>query len=222
MPDGTPAAALGTIDPAAREAMQARLSDLRARHGDAASPEAVTEVVEAVLGSMRGALAAPEAALLAEVEQLGRTIAQAKQEIAALNMDDINDSFIPSATDELDAIVGATAAATNEILDAVETVETVAGAVAPEHAEALRGVTTRIYEACSFQDITGQRVTKVVKTLKTIDDRVTAIISTFGERVAVIPRAAPPAAPTGEAALLNGPQLPGGGVDQASIDALFD
>lgn len=202
--------------------MQARLADLRARHSDAASPEAVTEVVEAVLGSMRGALAAPEAALLAEVEQLGRTIAQAKQEIADLNMDDINGSFIPSATDELDAIVGATAAATNEILDAVETVEAVANAVPAEQAEALRGVTTRIYEACSFQDITGQRVTKVVKTLKTIDDRVTAIISTFGERVAVIPRAAPPPAPTGEAALLNGPQLPGGGVDQASIDALFD
>ena len=175
-----------------------------------------------MLGSMRGALSAPEAALLAEVEQLGRTIAQARQEIAALNMDDINGSFIPSATDELDAIVGATAAATNEILDAVETVETVAGSVPPEQAEALRGVTTRIYEACSFQDITGQRVTKVVKTLKTIDDRVTAIIATFGERVAVVPRATPAPAPTGEAALLNGPQLPGGGVDQASIDALFD
>jgi chemotaxis protein CheZ len=222
MPDGTPAAAQIAIDPAAREAMQARLADLCARHSDAASPEAVTEVVQAVLESMRGALAAPEAALLAEVEQLGRTIAQAKQEIADLNMDDINGSFIPRATDELDAIVGATAAATNEILDAVETVETVANAVPPEQAEALRGVTTRIYEACSFQDITGQRVTKVVKTLQTIDDRVTAIITAFGERAAVLPRAAPAPAPTGEAALLNGPQLPGGGVDQASIDALFD
>lgn len=222
MPDGISAAGQVGIDPAAREAMQARLAGLRARHADAASPEAVAEVVQAVLGSMRGALSAPEAALLAEVEQLGRTIAQARQEIADLNMDDINGSFIPSATDELDAIVGATAAATNEILDAVETVEAVANSVPPEQAEALRGVTTRIYEACSFQDITGQRVTKVVKTLKTIDDRVTAIISTFGERVAVIPRAAAPPAPTGEAALLNGPQLPGGGVDQASIDALFD
>ncbi len=223
MPDGTPQPPQAGPDSPARAAMRARLSELRAQHSEAASPEAVADVVEAVLGSMQGALSAPEAALLAEVEQLGRTIAQAKQEIASLNMDDINGSFIPSATDELDAIVGATAAATNEILDAVETVEQVAEVVPPEHAEALRNVTTRIYEACSFQDITGQRVTKVVKTLKTIEDRIEAIIATFSDRARASAGPRPePAAPTGEAALLNGPQLPGGGVDQASIDALFD
>jgi chemotaxis protein CheZ len=217
MPDGLLAA------PALRAQMSERLAALRARHADAASPEAIAEVVEAVLATMRGALSAPEASLLAEVEQLGRTIAQAKQEIAQLNVDDINDAFIPSATDELDAIVDATARATNEILDAVETVEKVAGAVGGEHAEALTTVTTRIYEACSFQDITGQRVTKVVTTLKTIETKVNAILGTFGSNEARARGPSPPAPePEGEAKLLNGPQLPGNGVDQASIDALFD
>lgn len=158
----------------------------------------------------------PPAGLLAEVEQLGRTIAEARQELAALRMEDIGGSFIPSATDELDAITDATAAATNAILDCVETVEQVAAAIPPGQAEALRLATTRIYEACSFQDITGQRVTKVVATLKTIEARIAAIVAAFG------PLPAPPARKPAAVQLLNGPQLPGNGVDQASIDALFD
>lgn len=203
-----------------RAAIEDRLAVLRARHHDTASPEAISEVVEAVLATMHEALGAPQAAILAEVEQLGRTITQAKQELAALHMDDINGAFIPSATDELDAIVAATAAATNEILDCVETVEQVAAVVPAGQAEALRHVTTRIYEACGFQDITGQRVTKVVGTLKTIDARVQAIIARFGE--ADRPAPSPAAGQDKEARLLNGPQLPGNGVDQASIDAMFD
>ena len=44
----------------------------------------------------------------------------------------------------------------------------------------LQEATTRIYEACSFQDITGQRITKVVSTLKTIEAKVASIVATFG------------------------------------------
>jgi chemotaxis protein CheZ len=65
-------------------------------------------------------------------------------------------------------------------------------------------------------------VTKVVTTLKTIEARVDAIINTFGNRAAPRPAPPPQLEPVGEAKLLNGPQLPGNGVDQASIDALFD
>ncbi len=50
-------------------------------------------------------LTAKETSLLREVEELGRTIAIAKSEIAALRVDDITDHDIPFATDELDAIV---------------------------------------------------------------------------------------------------------------------
>ena len=69
----------------------------------------VAEVVHAVLATMSGDLSAQETSLLAEVEELGRTIASAKAEIAALRVDDITDRHIPFATDELDAIVEHTA-----------------------------------------------------------------------------------------------------------------
>ena len=197
-----------------------RLVALRARHRDATTPEAVAEIVAQVLATMHGDLTASEATLLAEVEQIGRTIAAAKQEIASLQVEDINRAFIPSATDELDAIVEATAQATNEILDCCETFETVAGELGGTTGETLQAAVTRIYEACSFQDITGQRITKVVRTLKSIEDRIAAIVATFADRAPGTEDG--PRAPSRDAvSLLNGPQLPGNGVDQAEIDRLL-
>ena len=122
----------------------------------------IEAAVRAVLGSMAGDLSAKEVALLAELEGLGRTVARAKEEVARLKVEDITESHIPSATDELDAIVDHTAGATNEILDCCEVLEDVAAHIGGAEAEALAGAITRIYEACSFQDITGQRIGKVV------------------------------------------------------------
>lgn len=211
----------GGQGPAAGGELASRLSLLRERHRDATTPEAVADVVETVLATMHGDLSQTEATLLSEVEQIGRTIAAAKQEIASLQVEDINGSFIPSATDELDAIVEATARATNEILDACETFEGVSSELGGEVSDRLQGATTRIYEACSFQDITGQRITKVVSALKSIEERIEAIAATFGDRLPGEARPQPKPAPEGEAALLNGPQLAGNGVDQAEIDRLL-
>lgn len=211
MPDGDPNPGV--------PAWADRLAALRARHRDATTPEAVAEIVSAVLATLHGDLTATEAGLLAEVEQIGRTIAAAKQEIAALRVEDINRAFIPSATDELDAIVEATAQATNEILDCCEILEAAVARLSGDHAAAAQAAVTRIYEACSFQDITGQRITKVVRTLKSIEERIALIVATFGDR---LPGSEPrPPSEFAPPPLENGPQLPGNGVDQAEIDRLL-
>ena len=179
----------------------------------------IEAAVRAVLGSLAGDLTAKEAALLAELEALGRTIARAKAEIAALSVDDITGAHIPSATDELDAIVGHTAQATNEILDCCETLEHLQSEVPEAAATALQNAVTRIYEACSFQDITGQRIGKVVSALKAIESRVEAAVANASGRPVTPP---PVAAPRTEGQeLANGPQLPGGGTSQAEIDRLL-
>jgi chemotaxis protein CheZ len=210
MPDTLP------IDP-----LPARLAVIRARY-PVSEPEMVAEVVRSVLASMRGDLASKEVSLLSEVEALGRTISTAKAEIAALRVDDITVSHIPFATDELDAIVAHTAAATNAILTSCEILDAVGAAASGEVAAQLTDATTRIYEACSFQDITGQRITKVVTTLKAIEEKVASIIAAFGERADPVDRAlAAQAVPTGAASLLNGPQLPTAAMDQSDIDRLL-
>jgi chemotaxis protein CheZ len=198
-----------------------RLAAIRGRH-PGSEPEMVAEVVHAVLATMSGDLSAQETSLLAEVEALGRTISSAKAEIAALRFDDITGSHIPFATDELDAIVDHTATATNTILTCCETLDNVAGSLSGEPAAKLQDATTRIYEACGFQDITGQRITKVVATLKTIEAKVTYIVATFGGGAAAEGGGSPvEVVELGEAALLNGPQHSAVAMDQSDIDKLL-
>jgi chemotaxis protein CheZ len=195
-----------------------RLAEIRAQH-PGSQPEMVAEVVRVVLSTLSGDLSAQETSLLAEVEALGHTIARAKVEIAALRVDDITDNHIPFATDELDAIVEHTATATNAILSSCETLDEVGGALTGEPATRLQDATTRIYEACKFQDITGQRINKVVGTLKTIEAKVVQIVATFGngDRETLDEFAGEATA----AELLNGPQHPAVAMDQSDIDKLL-
>jgi chemotaxis protein CheZ len=202
------------------EALRARLAAIRAKQPEV-EPEMFTEVVRAVLTTISDDLTTKEATLLREVEELGRTIAAAKAEIATLRVDDITDRDIPFATDELDAIVDHTAQATHAILESCETLDEVSGTITGEPATKLQTATTRIYEACSFQDITGQRITKVVTTLKTIETKVAQIISTFGASIEGLERNAHKPAASPEDELLNGPQLPAHAMDQSDIDKLM-
>jgi chemotaxis protein CheZ len=179
----------------------------------------IADVVKTMPATMSGDLSAQETSLLAEVAALGRTISCAKAELAALRVDDITDNHIPFATDELDAIVEHTAKATNAILTSCETLDAVAASLSDEPAAKLRVATAQIYEACGFQDITGQRITKVIATLKTIELKVAQIVATFGngEDVMEVVQADGPA----EVVLLNGPQRPAVAMDQSDIDRLL-
>ena len=162
---------------------------------------------------------------------MAEIIHSAKAEIAALRPDEIQQTHLPAATDELDAIVGATEEATGVILDAVEKIEAIAPQAPPEVAQELSNMVTRIYEACNFQDITGQRITKVVRTLKHIEAKVAGLVMAFGDEMARANAAGPAAEAKAEAPatsgtvdekdLLNGPQLPSNATSQADIDALF-
>ena len=82
----------------------------------------------------------------------------------------------------------------------------VSSALSGDAAAKLQAATTQIYEACSFQDITGQRITKIVATLKAIEGKVAHIIGTFGPSSDA--RAARGPHIASDADLLNGPQLP--------------
>ncbi|MBI4966792.1 MAG: protein phosphatase CheZ [Rhodospirillales bacterium] len=207
--------------------LERRLTELKERQGDTVALGQVGLVVSALLDSLRGDLTAADLRVYQELEGLVSYIHAARAEIAQLRPQDIQTEFIPSATDELDAIVDATESATNSILDAVEMVESLAAKAPEELAQQLTDCTTRIYEACNFQDITGQRITKVVKALKHIEDKIEALVTALSGEAAIAkaaakaPRAEKAVDITNEADLLNGPQLPDKASNQAEIDALF-
>lgn len=116
-----------------------------------------------------------------ELERLAAYIDAAKREIADIRPQDVKEEYLPGATDELDAIVEATADATNTIMDSCEVIEGVMADVNASVAAKLMDATTHIYEACTFQDITGQRIGKVVTALKNIEERIDALVLTLGD-----------------------------------------
>lgn len=162
--------------------------------------------------------------LTAELQDLSSRIQRTMREVATIRHPLMDDDRVQSAVDELGAIVAATELATEQILSAAESIE---GELeqAPESdgkAAAIEAVTS-IYEACNFQDITGQRITKVMTLLRDVDERLMAIIEHVGaDRFAA--EAPAPRRPTDtvdDEALLNGPAKAGSGLQQDSIDSLF-
>ncbi len=92
--------------------------------------------------------------------------------------------------DRLDAIVESTAQATDRILAAMEEID---GFVAqlrahlePSGIDSLcDGIVAKAMEAveaCSFQDLTGQRITKVVGSMKFVEKRVNAMAELCGRQ----------------------------------------
>ncbi len=184
--------------------------------------EDVAGVVEAVVASLSGDMSVADLKLYRELEQLAQYIQVAKREIAEIRPHDITER-IPAATDELDAVVDHTAEATGTILDAAESMEKAAAGLPRESANLIAAAVTRIYEACNFQDVTGQRITKVVTTLKYIEHKIDALLAAFGDGINDGLKKAPtPPAPADEhATLLHGPALPKEANNQADIDAIL-
>ncbi len=158
-----------------------------------------------------------------QLDGLAQYIENARHEIAQTNPDEINNKHIPTATDELDAVVGATEEATGSIMDACDAISDVAANLDGEAQEQITDHITKIYEACSFQDITGQRITKVVKALQHIESKVGEILNALGDEVGAVSRTETVEEEKSEdEKLLNGPALPdSGGIDQDEIDRLL-
>lgn len=216
---------------ALQEELDRRIEDLAKKRPDI-DPADIIEVVESVMASISGDLSTVNLKLYAEIEQLAQFINHAKSEIAALRPDEIKDQHLATATDELEAIVGSTEKATNQIFEAVETIEGLAPSMAPETAEKITEAVTSVYEACGFQDITGQRITKVVHALKHIEAKVEGLLAAFGDEFQKLPAAKDGDAPAAKVRvdgkparpdehLMNGPQMPDEAISQDDIDALL-
>jgi len=214
---------------AVKEKIAVQLQELQKVEGSI-SPDDLVGIVESVIDSMEGDLSAVGLKVYADIEALAKYINTARAEIAELRPDDINSEHLPAATDELTAIVGSTEQATHQIFEAVEGIETLTEKMDPAVAEQVSAAVTSIFEACGFQDITGQRITKVVTALQQIESKVDALLHAFGDDIKKDDASQGPkkksTTPSGKPArpdedLLNGPQLPENAISQDDIDALF-
>lgn len=221
-----PVRSMGSEDTGTRHSeLMAEFSKLRAIIKPAA--EISSEAIETFRREVHEA-----SKLKSEMDSIREAIQRTKQEIATLHGTSFETAQMTRVSGELDAVVAGTEAATESILSAAEFIDDHAMQLAA-HVKTERDKTlaseiqekvVSIFEACNFQDLTGQRITKVVTTLNFVENRIDRMIEIWGgieQFNGIEPDR--PAAPTGDKALLNGPALDSdiGRASQDDIDALF-
>lgn len=173
-----------------------------------------------------------------EMELIQDTIRETKRHVVSLHTGNLRSVTVNHASGELGAVVMDTEGATNNILAAAERIEIMAGVIQSEttkegmkkRAGEIAGMVMTIYEACNFQDLTGQRISRVCETLNFVETRVAKMAEIWGglDSLSAIMTSELEAlkeehSALGTHALAAGPALVGaeGHVGQDDIDALF-
>jgi len=187
--------------------------------GGSLTRDKVVEVIGRVLDKVGEAESTAKESLYKELVELHEIIDEARSEMAAARPGDIKGTHIPTATDELDAVIEATEEATSSIMDACEKIENACDEIEDEKTQIINDSVMDIYQACSFQDITGQRITKVVHSLAQIDLKVEKLLTIIGGAIANETEAEDER--EGDDRLLNGPQMADQAISQGDIDKLL-
>jgi chemotaxis protein CheZ len=160
-----------------------------------------------------------------EADAIHNAIARTKQELAMLHAG-ASGHGTPRAARELGAVVDGTERAAHQIMDAAETIAKAAKALTASQGkddgltQEIRDNVLRIFEACNFQDLSGQRIAKVLSMLQLIDESIARMMEIWGGAEAFNPYAGLAGS---EPSPLHGPKLAGdnGHVTQADIDAIL-
>ncbi len=229
------AASVDAIDIGERRHQQIMRLLLEMRQAQRATPAAEsiesTDTARAILEKLKAEIS-EATELKTELDSIYEAINRTKKEIVTLHETGFRGEEMIRVTDELDAIVTGTERATETVLSSAEIIEERAADLAAKLSGDDQGMAAdmqeqvmRIYEACNFQDLTGQRISKVVNALKFIEERVIRMMEIWGgiEGLADVEADKLPER-EGDAALLNGPALETdlNVASQDDIDALFD
>lgn len=186
----------------------------------------LTDTMQMFFGSL-------DQSIHAEFNDIAAYIARTRDEIAQLRPNDITERRIPVAGAELEAVVGDTERATESIMSEAEAVMALSAADPAAYKTEVDAAMTRVIEACAFQDLAGQRVSKVVTSLRHIEQRVARFAATMGVHDAEATGEERAETDRRRQLHLNGPAMGGPetgqddvdalmGMDQDAIDALFD
>ena len=158
--------------------------------------------------------------LISVLELLSTYVDSTKKDIADLRSTEGSGNSFSTAAVELSEIVAEASKATHAIMNAAEVVEQISAGLDKEAAAKLSDAVTSIYEACAFQDITGQRISKVVNAMQSIETKVVGLARACGDAVEAQAIVKKPV--SDESKLLNGPQLAVNAKSQDEIDKLFE
>lgn len=187
--------------------------------GEATFRDAVA-LAEIAADSMQAFFATIDRSIYRELREIADYITNMRSEIALLHAGELKSDRLPKAGEHLGAIVVATEDATNAIMEAAEAMLAAEGEDAAAYKAIVNDKVIAIFEACSFQDLTGQRIARVIETLEHIEARIgrfaAAVKTETGPAVAESDREK-----RARELLLHGPQAKGVAIDQTDVDALF-
>lgn len=223
--------------PAAEVAARVResLASLKANDLKDAQVMEVLKLAQQLTDTMQMFFGSLDRSIHEEFLYIADYISKTRDEISMLRPNDIREQRIPVAGAELEAVVTDTEKATEAIMAEAETLL----AAEPDDLESYKAdvdaAMMRIIESCSFQDLSGQRVSKVVDSLKHVEKRVSRFAATMGVADADADEDETAEAERRKKLHLNGPALGGpetkqdeidemiaNDLDQDAIDALFD
>ncbi len=184
----------------------------------------VLSLAEASIHSMKSFIDSLDSKIYSEFREIAEYIQNTKSEIGHLQANDLQSKHIPEAGEELSAVVTSTEEATTKIMECAEAILEADPSDHEAYQQTVNDKMMIIFEACSFQDITGQRISKVVETLEHIESRVSRFAAAIGAE-----DSDQPASEKEEKRkkrkkdlILNGPAQEGAGVSQDDIDALLN
>ena len=227
--------------------LQQQIDRLSASTADMVPMAEVRKLLDAVRSLLQGEFDdenLDHSSLLGELGEVARMISQAKRELRDFNPGVLQDEKLPEASDQLDAIVKTTEAATHKIMDNCERLTAnlerardrlLASPTAAQDPDLMVGMEdaiseagvsiTEIYEACNFQDLTGQRIQKIVRTMREVERQILRMVIVFSLQKADKAKLLDQEQRDklmNDAELLNGPQLPGQSMAQEDIDDILD
>ena len=168
-----------------------------------------------------------------EMREIYQAIEETKCQILTIKESGSEGQKMDRVAEELSLIVKGTEEATNNILQSAELIDNNASnlvaALKDGSQQALaceiQDHIVNIFESCNFQDLTGQRITRVVKTFCFIEKRIMKMMDIWGGPES-FQNVTPDELETrnGDKSLLNGPSLETeeNVASQEDIDALFD
>lgn len=165
-----------------------------------------------------------------EMVSLFNHLNRLRGELAAIRRPSDDDLDFLRTGSQLEEVVTATEEATETIMNVMEKNEEIVaklqdGESDPDRKALLNRIVENGYEAmeaCAFQDITGQRVNKVVKFVSHLEERINSLINIWGREDIENGSNEIVDERSDDEKLLKGPALVDEGISQDDIDALFD
>lgn len=200
------------------------LSDrLKLANHDDMSLSDIIGIAELLTSSLGPLLHRIDSTIQRELQSILSRIETLREEIASVRASELSNQRIPEMGRELHAVVESTEAASNTIMSAAEAVLAAPTDDPVAYQQLVNDKMMAIFEACSFQDLTGQRVNKVVETVEVVEERLNKLCQMLDQRGLNDESPAPlnEKEQRNKDLMLNGPAMDGEGVNQDDIDKMF-